>query len=68
VLAFFLVFLVFMGINLVQRGWPWNADTPPIITFIYTIGMVGYAVLIPLYMVAVLKILNRIKQLKKPLS
>jgi len=68
VLAFILVFLVFMGKNLVQRGWPWNADTPLLITLIYTIGMVGYAVLIPLYMVAVLKILGRIKQLKKPLS
>jgi len=68
VLAFFLAFLVYMGINLVQRGWSWNANTPLFINLIYTIGVVGYAVLTPLYMVAVLKILGRIKQLKKPLA
>ena len=65
ILAFFLVFLVFMGMNLVRTGWPWDAETPWLITAIYSIGVVGYAVLIPLYIVAVLKILGRIKQLKK---
>jgi hypothetical protein len=66
VLAFFLIFLVLMGINLVQRGWPWDAGGPLLVTVLYTIGVIGYAVLIPIYMVAVLKILSRIKQLKKP--
>ena len=67
ILAFFLVFLVFMGMNLVRGGWPWDADTPLLITAIYTIGVIAYAVLIPIYIVSVLKILDRIKQLKKPL-
>jgi hypothetical protein len=67
ILAFFLVFLVFMGMNLVQRGWPGKADASWLITALYIIGMAGYATLIPLYIVAVVKILGRIKRLKKAL-
>lgn len=67
ILVFFLVFLVYMGMILVRARWPLDSQVPWLIAALYTVGVVGYAILIPLYMVAVLKILGRIKQLKKPL-
>lgn len=66
-LAFFLVFLVFIGRTLVKTGWPWEAGISWLFTTIYTLGLIGYAILVPLYFVAVLKILNRIQKLKKSL-
>lgn len=68
VLAFFLVFLVFMGFNLSQRGMPSDVETSGLAASIYTIGLIGYAVLIVLYTVAVFKILSRIRDLKRSIQ
>lgn len=65
VLAFFLILLVFMGFNLLRTGVRTSADAPAWIIAIYIVGLVAYALLIPLYILSVSKILARIKQLQK---
>jgi hypothetical protein len=66
-MAFFLVLLVFLGSNLL-RGQVWTmADPMPVITAIYLVGIVLYAIIIPIYIVVVIKLLQRVNQLKKKL-
>lgn len=67
VLAFFLVFLVFMGLNLLQNWLPVTDGTPAWIVGIYSVGVIAYALIIPLYIVAVVKTVVRIHQLKNSL-
>jgi hypothetical protein len=63
-MAFFLFFLTFIGINMFTRR-PW-AETGHIswIGAIYLVGVIIYAVIIPVYMVVVVQLLRRINQLK----
>lgn len=68
VLAFFMIILIVMGGNLSQRGMPADVETSWLTTFLYTTGSICYAVLIVLYIVAVLKILSRIRHLKQPIQ
>lgn len=64
-MAFFLFFLIFMGSNLFRNGLRFDMDTPGWITAIYTVAVGAYAVIIPVYLVIVIKILARMNQLKK---
>lgn len=65
VMAFFLFFLVFFGTRMLTSQ-PWNEfDHAPLINAIYLFGRLCYAVIIPIYMLVVLKLMQRIRQLKK---
>ncbi|MCU0519900.1 MAG: DUF2812 domain-containing protein [Anaerolineae bacterium] len=65
VMAFFLVFLPFMGMNMI-RSWTWAwEDGLTVISVIYLVGLLLYAVIIPIYIVVVVQLLRRIRQLKK---
>jgi len=63
-LGFMLLILVMLGINLFTNTTPMTYDTG-IINAIYSAGRVCYAILIPLYVVVVVRLLMRIKQLKR---
>lgn len=65
IMAFFLAFLVFMGINLIRNQIWFEADNPAWLSAIYLLPVVCYAVIIPIYLVVVIKLLGRIRQLKK---
>lgn len=61
----FLFILVFCGYNLLSRR-PWTeTDHSAIFNVIYIFGMVLYAVIIPIYVVVVVKILRRIDEIKQ---
>lgn len=63
-MAIFLVLMVFLGSNMI-RGWRWSENLPWLINAIYLAGVVCYVVIIPIYVVVVMQLLRRIKQLKK---
>ena len=65
IMAFFLVFLVLIGMNMVLRQPGTEEYHSSLINGIYLIGKLIYAVLIPLYVVVVVQLLRRINQLKK---
>jgi len=65
IMAFFLVFLVFLGTNMLTSQ-PWNEfDNAPLINAIYLFGGLCYMVIIPIYIVVVIKLWRRITTLKK---
>jgi hypothetical protein len=65
IMAFFLVFLVLISINmLINQPWG-DFDNAPLINAIYLFGALCYAVIIPIYIVVVIKLLRRISQLKQ---
>lgn len=61
-LVFFLLFLVIMGINLYRIKIPYPEST--FISIIYWLPRLVYAIIIPIYVVVVLKLMLRIRQLK----
>ena len=64
-MGFFLLFLVFMGTSiLVNRPWA-RSDPASLVSTIYLVGAILYAVLIPLYGVMVIQLLRRINRLRK---
>jgi hypothetical protein len=62
-MAFFLVLLVFLGSQTLTRSAP--EDLGSVVQGIYLVGRVLYAIVIPLYVVIVIKLVQRINQLKK---
>ena len=64
-MVFFLVFLCFIGFNMF-RNQAWSElNNLPLINAIYFLAMLCYAVIIPVYVVVVIKLVLRISQLKK---
>ena len=65
IMVFFLIFLTFIGTNMFfNRAWT-EPDNIPLINAIYSLAMLCYAVIIPIYVVVVAKLIWRIKQLKQ---
>ena len=64
-MAFFLVVLTFIGTNMFINGAWRDAYNFPVVNAIYLFAMLCYAVVIPIYVVVVIKLLLRISQLKK---
>ena len=64
-MVFFLFLLVFLSINLFFNGRGLDPDYGLLINGIYTIAKIIYAVIIPIYLVVVVKLLRRISELKK---
>ncbi|OGN94374.1 MAG: hypothetical protein A2Z71_09405 [Chloroflexi bacterium RBG_13_50_21] len=64
-MVFFLVFLTLIGTNLFMNGAWREPDNLPVVNAIYLSAMLCYAVVIPIYVVVVIKLLHRISQLKK---
>jgi hypothetical protein len=64
-LAFMLILLVFLGRQMFVGGLDGDLMAVPLISAIYLVGRILYAVLIPVYIVVVVKLLQRINQLKK---
>ena len=64
-MAFFLVFLTFIGTNMFMNGAWRDEYNFPLVNAIYLFAMLCYAVIIPIYVVVVVKLLQRISQLKK---
>jgi len=62
-MALFLFILVFLGTRLFLSEADYSHS--PLISAIYIIGVILYAVLIPIYLVVVIQLLRRINQLKK---
>ena len=64
-LGFFLILLLVLSGSMftAQPGVDWPAA--PVVSAIYLVGRILYAVLIPVYIVVVVKLLLRINQLKK---
>lgn len=65
IMSFFLFFLIFVGLQMLQNAAWADPDLPFVISAIYGIAMLLYALLIPIYVVVVVQVLRRIKQLKK---
>jgi len=63
-MALMLFILVFLGRNMFAGGLAFK-DVSSVITTIYFIGQLLYAILIPIYVVVVVKLAQRIRQLKK---
>jgi hypothetical protein len=63
-LAFMLILLVILGRSLFTGSQAF-ADVSSVITMIYFFGQLLYAILIPIYIVIVVKLILRINQLKK---
>jgi hypothetical protein len=57
--------LIYFGLIMFRNAAWTDSDLPFVITAIYSVGMLIYAVLIPIYVVVVVQLLRRIKQLKK---
>jgi hypothetical protein len=65
IMGFFLVFLIFISMNmLINQPWG-DFDNAPLINAIYLFGALCYAVIIPIYVVVVIKLIQRINRLKK---
>jgi len=65
VMVFFLVFLSFIGFNMfMNQAWA-ELNNVPLISVIYFLAMLFYAVVIPIYVVVVIKLVMRINQLKR---
>jgi magnesium-transporting ATPase (P-type) len=65
IMVFFLVFLIFISMNmLINQPWG-DFNNAPLINTIYLFGALCYAVIIPIYVVVVVKLLRRINQLKQ---
>ncbi len=65
IMVFFLIFLTFIGTNMfINRAWT-EADNILLIDVIYSLAMLCYVVIIPIYAVVVVKLIWRIKQLKQ---
>jgi hypothetical protein len=65
IMSFLLFFLIFVGLQMLQNAAWANPDLPFVISVIYSIAMLLYALLIPIYVVVVVQVLRRIRQLKK---
>jgi hypothetical protein len=63
-MAFMLVVLVFLGRSMFVDGPPYT-DLSSIVNLIYFTGRLLYAIIIPVYIVVVVKLAQRINQLKK---
>ncbi len=63
-MAFMLVLLMFLGRNMFTGGLAF-ADVSSVIAAIYFIGQLLYAIIIPIYIVVVVKLILRINQLKR---
>jgi hypothetical protein len=63
-MSLMLVFLVILGRNMFVGGLAF-ADVSSVITLIYFIGQLLYAIIIPIYVVVVVRLFLRINQLKK---
>jgi hypothetical protein len=64
-MVFFLVILTLIGTNMFINGAWREPDNLPVVSAIYLGAMLCYAVVIPIYVVVVIKLLHRISQLKK---
>jgi magnesium-transporting ATPase (P-type) len=65
IMVFFLIFLTFLGTNMfINRAWS-EPDNILLINIIYSLAMLCYVVIIPIYAVVVVKLVRRINQLKK---
>jgi Protein of unknown function (DUF2812) len=64
-MAFFLALLVFIGINVFRTPARFDPDYRPVLSAIYLLPKICYAVVIPIYMVVVVQLLRRINRLKK---
>src|SRR4030065_2966772 len=65
IMGFFLVFLIFISMNmLINQPWG-DFDNAPLINAIYLFGALCYAVIIPIYLVVVMNCLRRIDPLKQ---
>ena len=67
-MAFFLALLVYLGSQLFFRPILANWEDAPVVSAIYMVGGILYAVVIPMYIVVVGQLLRRISQLKRMLS
>jgi hypothetical protein len=64
-MTFFLFLLIFLSINLfINRPW-FDSDYGLLINGVFLVGRLLYVVIIPTYIVVVVKLLRRINQLKK---
>ena len=64
-MVFFLFLMIFLGMNMFINSSAIDPDNGLLINGIYMIGRILYAVIIPIYIVVVVKLLRRISQLKK---
>jgi hypothetical protein len=66
-MVFFLFLLVFLSYQFLLRPLPSGEDSAvlAVINGIYLVGKVLYAIIIPVYIVVVVKLLQRINQLKQ---
>ena len=64
-MGFFLFILIFLGLNMLINSPGIDPGYRVWINAIYLIGRILYAVIIPIYIVVVVKLLRRINQLKK---
>ena len=63
-MGFFLMLLIFLGFNFIRSAnWAVSGGMT-LISAIYLVGMILYAVIIPIYIVVVIQLLRRVKQLK----
>jgi hypothetical protein len=65
IMVFFLIFLTFIGTNMFINGAWTEPDNILFINVIYSLAMLCYVVIIPIYAVVVVKLIRRINQLKK---
>ena len=64
-MAFFLALMVFLGMNVFRTPAGFDPDYRPVLSAIYLLPKICYAVIIPIYLVVVVQLLRRIDQLKK---
>ena len=64
-LAFILVLMVFLGRQMFVRNFWSEWELGSLVATIYLVGRILYAVLIPVYIVVVVQLIRRIRQLKR---
>jgi hypothetical protein len=64
-MVFFLFLMIFLGMNMFINSPGIDPEYGLLINGIYMVGRILYAVIIPVYIVVVVKLLRRINQLKK---
>ena len=64
-MGFLLFIMIFLGINMFINSPGIDPDYGLLINTIYLVGRILYAVIIPIYIVVVVKLLRRINQLKQ---
>jgi len=64
-MGFFLLFLILMGINLWRNQALSEADNPTWLNLVYLLPSICYMVIIPIYVVVVIQLVRRIRQLRR---